>query len=307
MKKKDKQAADRGPRAIDHIVMPTEDLTVARARLSRLGFTVAGDARHPFGTENACVYLADGTYLEPLAVAQREECEAAAIDGNVFIARDQAWRFRNGEEGGSAIAFATQDAKADRKFFKKRGWSAGKLLRFSRRFAEAGSDAKAGKSAKAKFALAFSGDLRAPDTFLFTCQRINMPAMDRASLTGHANGVTALRRVVFSEPNASDFQYWLQDVMNQRKVGAHSFGIELVASNAVVAVKSPAGMRAWYGVDAPAERGLRMAALVFGVADLEALKALLAENGVDTREQAGRVIVDAAPGQGLLFAFEEVQ
>jgi hypothetical protein len=29
---------------------------------------VAADARHPFGTENACVFFADGTYLEPLAL-----------------------------------------------------------------------------------------------------------------------------------------------------------------------------------------------------------------------------------------------
>lgn len=297
-------------RAIDHVVMPTGELSVARKRLGDLGFAVAADARHPFGTENACVYLADGTYLEPLAIAQREECEAAAIDGNVFMARDQAWRFRNGDEGGSAIAFATADAKADRKYFKARGWSAGKLLKFSRVFAE-GDAPKDGKKpkkpAKAKFALAFSGDFRSPDAFFFTCERVNMPSVDRSSLTNHANGVTGLRRVVLSEPNATDFQYWLQDIMGQRDVSAHSFGMELEAANAVVAVKSPAGMRAWYGIDSPSDRGLRLAALVFAAADMAALKQILAQNGIKTREQAGRVIVDAAPGQGLLFAFEETK
>ena len=55
------------PRAIDHLVLPTDSLGVARARLSALGFTVAPDAQHPFGTGNCCVYLQDGTYLEPLA------------------------------------------------------------------------------------------------------------------------------------------------------------------------------------------------------------------------------------------------
>jgi hypothetical protein len=65
------------PRALDHLVLPVHALDEARARLTRLGFTVAPDARHPFGTENACVFFADNTYLEPLGVASREECEAA--------------------------------------------------------------------------------------------------------------------------------------------------------------------------------------------------------------------------------------
>lgn len=315
MKRKSAKKRLSGPRAIDHLVMPTDELTLARNRLSKLGFNVAADARHPFGTENACVYLADGTYLEPLAIAQREECEAAAVKGNVFVARDQAWRFRNGEEGCSAVALSSDDARADRKFFQSRGWSAGKLLRFSRVFADsgdavagegAGKDRKKSKKApKGKFAVAFAGDLRSPDCFFLACERVEMPQIDRGGLLEHPNTVTGLRRVVMSEPNASDFQYLLQDVLRQRKVTAHSFGIELAAANAVVSVKSPAGMRAWYGVDAPADRGLRVAAAVFGVADLEALKAELARNGVPARQQAGRLVVDAAPGQGIVFAFEE--
>ena len=55
-------------RPLDHLVIPVTDLKAARSRLTRLGFTVAAEARHPFGTENACVFLADKTYLEPLAV-----------------------------------------------------------------------------------------------------------------------------------------------------------------------------------------------------------------------------------------------
>ncbi len=60
------------PRAIDHLVLPIVDLDTSRERLGRLGFTVAADARHPFGTENACVFFSDDTYLEPLAVGSRK-------------------------------------------------------------------------------------------------------------------------------------------------------------------------------------------------------------------------------------------
>ena len=70
------------PRFVDHVVLPTADLSVVRKRMKKLGFTVAPEALHPFGTKNACVYLSDGTYLEPVAVAQREACEEAALAGN---------------------------------------------------------------------------------------------------------------------------------------------------------------------------------------------------------------------------------
>ncbi len=82
------------PHPLDHLVLPTVDIALARERLGKLGFTVAPDARHPFGTQNACVFLADKTYLEPLGVASAEQCEKSIMDGNVFVARDQAYRFR---------------------------------------------------------------------------------------------------------------------------------------------------------------------------------------------------------------------
>ena len=50
------------PRALDHLVLPVRSLEAARADYERLGFLVAPDARHPFGTSNACVFLADGFY-----------------------------------------------------------------------------------------------------------------------------------------------------------------------------------------------------------------------------------------------------
>ncbi|RUT98898.1 VOC family protein, partial [Mesorhizobium sp. USDA-HM6] len=51
------------PHPLDHLVLPTRSLEIARQRLSSLGFVVAPTGLHPFGTENACVFFADGTYL----------------------------------------------------------------------------------------------------------------------------------------------------------------------------------------------------------------------------------------------------
>lgn len=116
-------ATPRTPRPVDHLVLPVVDLDTARQRLEALGFTVAPSAQHPFGTENACVFFSDNTYLEPLAIAQRETCETEARNGNVFVARDQAYRFRNGQDGFSALVMGTQDAGADHKEFVRSGIS----------------------------------------------------------------------------------------------------------------------------------------------------------------------------------------
>jgi hypothetical protein len=264
-------------RAVDHLVMPVASLSAARSRFERLGFTPAPDARHPFGTANACVYFRDGTYLEPLAVAHRETAEKAALAGNAFVARDAAWRFRRGPEGFSAIAFASNDAAADHRRFVRAGISGGRMLRFSRPF-----DAGRGKSGEAKFAVAFAADLRAPDVFFLATQRIAMPKAD-----------------------PTDFQYLVQELTGNRDVNAHSFGMEIAAANANLAVYDAAGIAAWYGGrPGHAGRGLRLAGASFAVADLAATERLLKKNRVEYRRIAQRIVVPPAPGQGAILAFE---
>lgn len=291
------------PRAVDHAVLPVESLETARARLAAIGFTVAPEAQHPFGTENCCVFLADGAYLEPLAVAQRETCEDAARQGNVFVARDQAWRFRNGGEGFSALSLTSDDAEADHADFRAAGMSGGRMLKFSRPSRTAG-----GETGLAEFRLAFAADLRSPDSFLFTCQRINAPAGSRGALSVHANGVTGLAAAVASETNPSDFQYLLQDVLRQRDLRAHSFGMDIATANARVSVLTDEGMLVRYGVASHgSERGLRFRLLHFSCANQPELRRLLDDNGVAWREHAGLTIVDPAPGQGATFAFGEYE
>jgi hypothetical protein len=299
----DRQAiAGHARRHLDHLVLPVAALSTARARLGALGFTVAGDAKHPFGTENACVFLADKTYLEPLAVASREDCEAAARAGNVFVARDQAYRFRQGQDGFSALVFSTENAAADHERFRAEGLSAGDMLTFSRPMT-----LPDGSVATGSFRLAFAADLRSPDFFGFTCERVSPLPADRTALETHANGAIGLRQVVLSEPNPTDFQVLLQELVDARETEAHSFGMDIETENVRVSVLNPAGMRGFFGTgnEGPGERGLRARAIVFAVSDLKATEALLAENAVDYIKKDGRLVVSPAPGQGALFVFGE--
>jgi Glyoxalase-like domain len=298
MKKATPAKSPRIPRAVDHVVLPVGSLTIARRRMEQLGFRVAADAVHPFGTENCCIYLSDGTYIEPLGIAQRETCEQAAIRGNIFVAHDQAYRFRNFGDGFSAVSFKTANAKADHLDFVKKGMSAGRMLRFKRRI-----ETRDG-AGEAAFSLAFAGDLRSPDMFAFTCQREKWPEIGLGKLTRHPNGVRSLREIVMSEPNPTDFQYFLQEVINQRDQNAHSFGLELEAANATISVLNPRGMAEWFGAESGSERGLRCRALCLHVRSLERLAKVLDENGVAYRPIENRIVVGPAPGQGAFLAFE---
>jgi hypothetical protein len=293
----------RTPRPLDHLVLPVEDLDTARARHSALGFTVAADARHPFGTENACVFFADGTYLEPLGIAQREECEEAARSGNVFVARDQAYRFRRSDNGFSALVVGSKDAGEDHDRFVELGMSGGDMLTFSRPM-----KLPDGSEVTPSFKLSFAADLRAPDFFGFAVERINVPAADRSALTNHPNGVVGISEVILSEPNPTDFQYFIQELACNREVDANSFGMSVELDGATVTVFNKAGLETHLGiVDPSRERGLMGRAVVYRVPDLQALSALLLKNEVAVRQVAGRLIVDPAPGQGACYCFEEIR
>lgn len=289
------------PKALDHCVLPVPELAIARDRLTALGFTVAADAQHPFGTENACVFFADGTYLEPLAVAQREDCERTAMKGNVFTARDQTYRFRNGDNGFSAIALTTKNADGDHRGFAAKGISAGKKLIFGRKMT--GAD---GKSAQATFKLAFASDLRSPDSFFFVCERVNVPAVDRAALERHANGVTGIAEIVVSEKNPTDFQYFLQAVTSNRETEAHSFGMEIACANANINVMTPEGLAMQFGVRRVDDtRGLRCEGIVMTVDDMDALEIHLTAAGVGFETRGAHLVVPASAGLGCFLAFKK--
>lgn len=288
------------PRRLDHCVLPVTELDHARERLTALGFTVAPDARHPFGTENACVYFADGTYLEPLAIGQRETAERTAMKGNVFTARDQAWRFRNGETGFSALAFATDTADADHKAFRAAGASAGRKLTFGRTF-----ESPDGSKGRATFKTAFAADLRAPDSLFMTCQRVSMPDIDRTSLQTHANGVTGIAEIIASEINPTDFQYFLHTVIGTRDTEALSFGTEFVADGALIDVMTPEGVKVHFGIErTDPGRGLRLEGIVLTVDDLDRFRASVDEAGETARMVGRYLIIDRAPGQGAFLAVD---
>jgi hypothetical protein len=287
-------------RPIDHLVLPVTELTGARKRLSALGFSVAPDALHPFGTSNACIFLSDGSYLEPLAIANRRIAGVAAKRGNVFTERDIAFRRSRNREGLSALVAASEDAAADHVRLQENGVSAGDMLEFSRPMS-----LPDGSESEASFRLAFAGHEKAPDFFLFCCQRINTLAGSRGELELHSNAVTGLSEVILSAPTPTDFTHLLETVF-EAETDVGGTGFQLVAGNARIRVLPEEELAAEFALPLdPKLTGLTGRAIIFKTADLAVTEITLAANDVAFIRREGRVLVSAAPGQGVLFGFEE--
>jgi len=290
------------PHPLDHLVLPTVNIALARERLGKLGFTVAPDARHPFGTENACVFLADKTYLEPLGVTSMESYEESILAGNAFVARDKAYRFRVGEDGFSAVVFGTDDAVADDERFRAAAISAGPMLDFSRPM-----KMPDGTETMAGFRLAFAADLRAPDFLAFCCQRISPLPAERGVLERHENGVTGIARVALCAPKPAAYRSLFEQVVGDPRIVEHSFGLTIRAANADLEILTPQGMEAFYDLSVRSgDPGLKARAILFKTRDLSVTSSHFAANGVTYTRKNNRILARLAPGEGALFAFEEI-
>jgi hypothetical protein len=289
---------------IDHLVLPTASLDVARRRLGRLGFTVAADAAHPFGTGNACVFMRDGVYLEPLSIMDSAVYESAIAAGNVFVDQDRDARAIMGDEGFSALALATDDARADHARYSKAGLSGGDMLEFSRL-----AKLPDGSEKLARFHLAFAGRGEGDSFGVFTCQRLDPLPADRAALERHENGVFGLAEVVLVAENAlASYAERLPAALDAGLDSALSHSA-FSASNALVKVLDAGAFVAEFamgpGLQTTSVPGLTGAAIVFRVPDLTVTRAVLAANDVAFVNKGGRIVVAPVPGQGAVFAFEE--
>ncbi|WP_144574486.1 VOC family protein [Agrobacterium sp. DE0009] len=288
------------PYPVDHLVLPVAHIDVATARLSNLGFTVAPEAIHPFGTMNACVFIADGTYLEPLAVHDPTKYRQSVAKSDVFTGRDCDFRARHGE-GFSALVAATKDALADHQRFISSDLSAGDIFEFSRPV-----QMPDGSRSEASFRLAFAASGSAADFFLFSCQRVKALPGDRSALERHANGVTGLAEIVLS-PGADQRAGELVEAVFgvSSTLSPEGDTIFPTANAAIRVTEKPAFGDAAIDASSETAGGLRGTGIVFSVRDLAVTAAVLAANGVSSAEVCGRLVVPAAPGQGVAFAFEE--
>jgi hypothetical protein len=275
-------------RRLDHLVLPVAGLDVARERLERLGVTVAPQGTHPFGTVNACVYFADGTFIEPLAVGDTEVADAAVAAGNSFVLGDRRFRAAIGEEGLSGLVLSTGDAESDHAAFVEKGISGGPMVEFSRPSLD-----KDGKADIASFRLAFAAPSGGADAFFFNCERRKVPAIDRSALERHDNGAARILAVHAEAADPASFAAFLAEMAGGMGTSGDNFA-EIALENGRIEIRR----------DGEAARP-RLTGITYGVRDLAAAAALFKANGIVCEAREARLHVPPARGQGAEFVFEE--
>ena len=286
-------------RAVDHLVLPFPTLRDARDFFARLGFTVAPDAAHPFGTGNACVFFADGTYLEPLSVVNTEAYRSARRHGNLFVERHAAAIGAVPAPGISAAAMKSGDALADRDRLTRAGAGESRLVEFERSFR--GED---GPARTLSFRLAFARQPGDAQVTFFFCEPRHGAAPDRERLTAHPNGARGVARLVLVASDPAPVSHWLAEVVEgqARQVSDEEFavngpvGLEILTSGACAC-------RYAATIDALAT-GPLIAGLVLAAAELAVPRALLEARTIPFRTAGARIAVSLPSGQGFI-AFEE--
>lgn len=276
---------------IDHLVLPVESLSIARQRWTDLGFNVAADAVHPFGTANACIFLSDGTYLEPLAVHDRALADKCRQEGNGFVARDSQFRLAGSSEGLSAFVLRSSDSDADQARFADLGISGAQQLAFSRKVIM-----PSGEPAEASFRLAFA-ELASRRLFAFTCQRINTSLPTSGKPVEHLNGAVGLASICLAGGGTEGlsklktmFGVPWRDVSTGRL-------FELENCDVIVQPDQD--------VNAALPTELTGVGIHFRVRDLGSTQRYLDDASISYRKRDGGLSVEATKGQGCIVEFFE--
>lgn len=288
-------------RLIDHFVLVEGNLSDARKRYRRLGFNVAADGVHPFGTYNANMYFRDGPMVETLSINNHIRYAEAIDAGNTFVINDAAFRSVHGDNGFSHIVVTSTDADQDHNSFLELGVSGGDIVSFSRQF-----ERPDGKMETIAAKLAFATHSQAPSAFYFSCEDVVSPEIDRSSLLEHENGALGANQVVSCSSEPSIYADFLGRLFESKEISTSEQKLECQIPNARVSIVTPEALAQDFGIKPDRNGvGLLHRGLVFSVAELHQTEALLIQNQIQFEHFNNRLVTRSGPESGPFFAFEQ--
>ncbi len=286
-------------RGIDHVVHAVHDLDAAGAFYERLGFTVGGRNRHPWGTHNRIVQLAD-SYIEILTVAEPEKIAPPGHRAFSFGAFQRNFLAR--QQGLDMILLEGRDAAADAAGFRAAGMGDFDVFDFAR-----DGRGPEGSSVKLAFSLAFAADPACPQIGFATCQHHFPENFWNPAFQRHVNTAERLAGVVMVADNPADHHIFLSNLVGERELVATSSGITVPTPHGDIQVMHPAAYAQQLGLAAPGLlQGARLAALRFAVRDVSAAVRCLQGAQVPSAMRMGRIVVGPQEAFGAAIAFETV-
>ena len=284
------------PRRIDHLVICVRDLAQAALNLRSLGFTLTPTGVHPFGTSNHLAMFGNN-FLELLAVTDAAAVPAAAPGRFSFAAHNQ--NFLATAEGMSMLAWHSADAHADAARFAANGMGAYAPYDFGR-------DAvlPSGGTARVEFSLAFATDPTMPGIAFFTCQQRHPPELFwKPDYQRHPNGALRVVEVVMSAPEPAAHRDFLEHMTETTaelapgRLTVGGTGDRITVLGPLETARRLPGL----AVDGSP----RFCAARLAVADLDATKQELKNNGVDFQVTDGVLLIPPAASHGLALEFVE--
>ena len=290
------------PRAIDHVVHASRDLSQQAEFYKRLGFAVGPRNHHPWGTENHIVQFPDH-FVE--LIGQGPGFKAPVdLDPHVFsFAGFVAEELARGE-GISMLALQTRDAAATRAEFKAAGVGDFEPFHFERKGRKAD-----GSDSHVAFTLAFAHSKLMPHVGFFACQHHHPEDFFAPEWQVHPNGAVGVAGVVLMAENPADHAEFLSAVTGQREMLATSMGIDLeVADEQSIEVLTEAAFVHRFGRLALGQGGSepRIAACRIAVRDMAAVEELFRDNDIPAERVGQRLVVPPSTAFGAALAFEAV-
>jgi hypothetical protein len=288
-------------RLIDHFVLVAGNLSDARKHYRRMGFNVAPDGVHPFGTHNANMYFRDGPMIETLSIENHIKYSEAIEAGNTFVKNDAAFRAAQGDDGFSHVVVTSTDADMDHDGFLERGVSGGDIVSFSRQFEQPD-----GRMETVAAKLAFATHSTARSGFYFTCEDIVVPAIDRSLLLDHENGALGAKHVISCSREPLTYVDFLGGLFEPNEIRVSDRNVDCLVPNGRASIVTPEVLAQDFGMKhSPTGAGLLHRGLVFGVTDLQKTKALFTQNQILFERHNERLVTQPGPEPGPFFVFEQ--
>jgi hypothetical protein len=251
---------------------------------------------HPFGTSNRLAMFGNN-FLELLAVTDATAVPPPAPDRFSFAAHNRD--FLATAEGMSMLAMHSADAHGDAARFEAHHIGAYAPFDFGRDAVLPG-----GGTARVEFSLAFATDPAMPGIAFFTCQERHPPELFwKGDYQRHPNGALRVIEIVMSAPEPAEHRDFLEHITESAAELAPG-RLTVGESCDRITVLGPAEMaRRLPGLaGAPSPR---FCAARLAVADLDATRRALKDNGVDFEMSGAVLLVPPAASHGLALEFVE--
>lgn len=273
---------------IDHVVINVgQQLDQAAEQFVRLGFQLTPRGHHSLGSSNHLAIFGDD-YLELIGV----EAARAHLPG-------ARWEHPDGLVG---LVFKTDQADKTWADLSARGvpLEGTGTQDFHRPVA-----AVDGEIRDARFRTVRIASQAIPNGRVFFCQHETPDLVWQAPMQRHPNGVTGVAEYVYLCHDPVADAAILTQAFGESSITPAEGGLCLVAADARVLFLDAREIEARFGQDVAAfsSQGDRAVALTLRVTELDQVRRVLRESGIEAREHHGRLIVAPAQACGVILAF----